>query len=73
MTEPLARYYMPNGDVIDLSKDDKNILMESTDGQHLALPRGTGKQTLDLCVLLESFCESVEYPEGEDIDSTGED
>jgi len=73
MTEHLARFTMPNGDIVDLSKNDKNISMESADGQHLNLPRGTGKQTLDLCVLLESFCESAEYPEGEDIESTGKD
>lgn len=60
--EPLARFHTKDGKVINMDKDEDDILI-TTEDHRVIIPRATGQQTLDWISLFESLVEKVEYPE----------
>ena len=65
MKEHLARFTMPNGEKVDMHKDESDITITTKD-HRVIVPQATGQQTLDWCALFESLGTSVEYPEEND-------
>lgn len=60
MKEHLARFFLPNGNTIDIHKNDKDLSITTKD-HNLVIPNATGQQTLDWCALFEGLSEKVEY------------
>ena len=63
MREHLARIHMKDGEIIDIHRENEDVLIESKDHQ-VIVPQATGQQTLDWISLFEGLAEKVEYPEG---------
>lgn len=65
MKEHLAHFTMPNGERIDLHKDDAGVTV-TTKEHSLLIPHATGQQTLDWCALFESLGAVTKYPDEEE-------
>lgn len=62
MKEPLVKFHLKNGEVVELHREDGVVTMSNQHHQ-VAIPHATGQQTLDLIAFLEPLGDSVEYPE----------
>lgn len=65
MSEPehLISLKMNDGSQIDFSRTEKKEVLVERNGQCIKLPKATGRTTLDLVALLESFGKIAEEDE----------
>lgn len=62
MKEPLVRFRLKSGDIIDMHRQDGDVTL-STKNHQVTIRKATGQQVLDLYALLEPLGEAVEFPE----------
>jgi hypothetical protein len=62
MKEQLARFHMKNGEKIDMSREDGNIVINSKE-HTVVVPQATGQQTLDWIALYDGMADNTSYPE----------
>jgi len=67
--EHLARFTMTDGKVIDMHKENSDVIIKAEGCHEITHQNATGQQTLDWCALFESLCAKAEYPEGGLIES----